>query len=143
MQVIVGGRQSGKSTDIVALAAQHHAYIVVPTRADAVRLWNTVREQSPPPSPMPISWSEFIKMSAHRGRRISCFVIDDLDRCLQQMCFEEIKAVSITGTVTGRKSWKIKTALRGPATWLSSWLTSFRTNGWQRWMPTCWRSWTR
>lgn len=97
MELVVKPRQAGKSEDILQIAAREFSYIVCPTRDDVARLWARARRQEIN-IPMPITWDEFVSRR-YNGRGIRGFVIDDLDRCVQDMTTVTVKAVSLNGNV--------------------------------------------
>lgn len=99
MELIIRPRQGGKTTETLRLAAEHFAYIVVPTQADQERIWR-LSLQLQLNIPYPITWAEFV--AGARGRRIDAFVIDDVDRCIQQTAaLVPVIGASATGNPAG------------------------------------------
>ena len=81
MEVICKGRRFGKTTEIVKLALEHDAYIVVPDRHQARHLFEEY-----PNIRFPITWDELMQtrmQGAHPSARK--IVIDNLDMCLEAM----------------------------------------------------------
>lgn len=95
MRVVVAERGSGKTDNMIALAAFHKSYIVCPTHDDAQRIW--LRSQQLNENiRFPISWREFINRRYY-AMGVENFIIDDLDRCIQSTTNVPIVAVSLTG----------------------------------------------
>lgn len=95
MQVLINPRQSGKTTRILRMAEQEHAYIVCFNHEEAQRLWRIAREQKIR-IPQPITWDEF-RNGRYRGLGIKGFMIDNLDHCIQSMTTVEVKAATFDG----------------------------------------------
>jgi len=83
MDVIVTGRQGGKTTQLIRRAAEQFAYIVCPDRTQAGRIARKARAMSLD-IPQPITFDDFIQRRWH-GRGIRAFMLDNLDACIQSM----------------------------------------------------------
>lgn len=95
MKVIVAGRQQGKTTGLISLAAEGFLYVVVPDHQQA-RLAAKMAEDMGLDIPLPLTWEEFERGQYH-SRGIGGFVIDNLDMCVQRMARGvPIRAVSLT-----------------------------------------------
>lgn len=95
MKVIRGARQSGKTTELIRLSAQHqYAPIVCATHAEAYRIAEQAREMEVQ-IPFPLTYDEF-RARKYEGRHIDAFYIDNADHILQYMTHVRIAAISIT-----------------------------------------------
>ena len=99
MQIIVRPRQLGKTEDVLRLAEEHFAYIVVPTRQDVDHVWRRAIDAGYD-VPQPITWHDFMRQRYNGHGGVKSFVIDDLDRCVQSMTNIEVKGVSLNGNPT-------------------------------------------
>ena len=77
-ELIIAGRGHGKTRRCIELAHKHKAYIVCPTRKDALRIMRMAEEMGKGDILFPITSSEFL--TGRFGRFITGFVIDDVDR---------------------------------------------------------------
>lgn len=96
MQVIVRPRQGGKTIEALRLAARHFACIVVATRQEGDELAATAR-QLQLNIPQPITWDQFMS-GRYSGRGVNPFVVDNIDRCVQQGAIAEVVGVTLTDT---------------------------------------------
>ena len=83
MDVIVTGRQGGKTTQLIRRAAEQFAYIVCPDREQVQFIQQQARQMGLK-IPQPITWDDFIQRRWH-GRGIRAFMLDNLDACIQSM----------------------------------------------------------
>ncbi len=92
MKVYLRPKQSGKTE--IAIRASHDkwAYIICPKRYDCERIYKMAKEMNID-IPYPISWLDFVE-KRYRGKGIKDFVIDDLDRCIQESIAEHIHLVT-------------------------------------------------
>jgi len=81
-ELIITGRGGGKTRRCIEIAAAEKAYIVCPTRKDALRITRMAEEMGLDIL-FPITASEFIK--GDFGRYVTGFVFDDADRFFQMM----------------------------------------------------------
>lgn len=96
--LIVGGRNSGKTTKCIRLAAEHNAYIVCRTHQEASRIaaYATKLDLH---IPFPLSYDEFIQ-GQFCGKGINGFVIDNVDDLVSYLSRGvEIVAMSIYGGI--------------------------------------------
>lgn len=96
MEVYARGRQEGKTTDLIRLAARQFLYIVCIDRREAARVAAEARAMNLD-IPSPLTWGEFAA-GEYYGQGIRGFVIDNLDLCVQQMTTVPVKAVSLTAS---------------------------------------------
>lgn len=94
MEVIHKTPKEGKTTELIRKCAGEGGYIVCCNINDANRIFQ-MSQNMELNIPFPITFKEFIKRE-YSGRRISCFHIDDADRCLQSLSDVEIKTVTLT-----------------------------------------------
>ncbi|MCV7174785.1 hypothetical protein [Mycolicibacterium sphagni] len=99
MEVVVLPRQGGKTTKLLAFAAERFAYIVCPTKARASQLWEEIQRQGLD-VPQPITWDAFVH-ARYVGRGIKSFAIDDVDLCIQSMTRFDIVGVTLSGNPDG------------------------------------------
>lgn len=94
MKVIATGRQRGKTTEMIKLAAAEFLYIVVPTTKRAEQVFHEARGMGLD-IPFPLTWHEFAQRRYHPPGT-NGFLIDDLDVCVQAMTPLPVKAISVT-----------------------------------------------
>lgn len=97
MEVVVDGRQTGKTTLLINWAESENLYIVCPTRGMAMSVFKLAKKQGKKIH-MPISWDEFIR-KAYYAKGVKGFVIDELGLCLQQSSPVPIKCVTFSREV--------------------------------------------
>lgn len=84
MKLFLSGRHTGKTTELIKLAAERFCYIVCRSRAEADRISRIAKELNFD-IPYPITYVDFIRADYyHKG--IRGFVIDDIDALLLEMC---------------------------------------------------------
>lgn len=95
MQIIVSGRQSGKTTKLIEIASKTDAYIVCHSQHECNRIYELALELNLNIN-FPITYREFIE---HRyyGRGIKGFLIDNADQLIQSMTEVNIEALTMTG----------------------------------------------
>jgi len=100
MDVIVTGRQGGKTTRLIREAAEQFAYIVCPTCEEAHRVFRQAYDAGIR-IPHPITFDEF-RAGHYYGKGIRAFMFDNLDMCVQSMTSVPVTAVTLTdsGPVT-------------------------------------------
>ena len=99
MQIILRKRQMGKTTELIRMSAETFAYIVVPTKNDASRVFQMAKKMGLD-IPFPLSFDEFIRGQYH-GKNIKGFLIDNADMLLQYMSKGvAIKAISLNDNAT-------------------------------------------
>lgn len=94
MQILLGPRKSGKTTELIKLAEKHDLYIVTPTRLMAHNLKDQAKDLGYLIH-MPITWDDFIQKKYY-GTNINGFLIDQIDLCLMQQSIVPIKAITAT-----------------------------------------------
>lgn len=83
MRIVSGGRQLGKTTAMIHMAAETNAYIVCPNRQQVDHVFRMSKDMGVRIH-QPITWDDLIEKRYH-ARGISAFVIDNLDQCIQQV----------------------------------------------------------
>lgn len=94
MEIIAGGRRSGKTTRLIQLSAEYGSYIICPSYKHVdliVRLAKDMELDIPPP----MTFEEF-RTRQHFGRAIRSFLIDDADKLLAYLSDMPIQAITIT-----------------------------------------------
>ena len=95
MKKIIRPRQAGKSSELIRIAEETNAYIIVATRARAVCLADMARKQGRHIL-YPVTLREY-GQSRFRGSYIRHVLIDDADAVLEQV-FKEVTIDAITMT---------------------------------------------
>lgn len=98
MKVITRPRKGGKTTALILEAEKSFSYIVCPNQEHVQNVWNIARHIGAN-IPQPITFAEFVAMQYH-PKGVKSFMVDDIDRCLQQLTPVQIAAVTITGENT-------------------------------------------
>lgn len=98
MQVIGGGRQSGKTTQLIQFAANNNGYIVCQSKPEAARIAAQARNMEVNIN-FPITYQEFIERR-YNGKGVSKFHIDNADYLLQSLT--EVPIANITVNVETR-----------------------------------------
>jgi hypothetical protein len=80
MRVLVGEVRSGKTTELVKMAASQWLYIVCPTKQRIDNIMDIARRIGAD-IPFPITFREYAERRYH-PRGIKGFVFDDLDHCV-------------------------------------------------------------
>lgn len=84
MKLFLSGRHTGKTTELIKLAAERFCYIVCRSRTEADRIAGIAKKLNLD-IPYPITYGDFIRVDYyHKGVR--GFVIDDVDALLSAMC---------------------------------------------------------
>lgn len=83
METITGGRQTGKTTKAIEIAAEKFAYIVCRSQPDAFRIAERAREMGLD-IPFPITYDEVLQGRA-RSTGIQGYVYDDARDFLQRL----------------------------------------------------------
>lgn len=100
MRIIKGPRQSGKTTELIKLAAEHNAYIVVPSYEAAEAVAKKAREMGLD-IPFPTMYSTFMRGEFY-ARGIRAFIIDNVDALVQYMAGRvPVIAISMTEEPSG------------------------------------------
>ena len=95
MKKIIRPRQAGKSSELIRIAEETNAYIIVATRARAVCLADMAQKQGRHIL-YPVTLREY-EQSRFRGSYIRHVLIDDADAVLEQV-FKEVTIDAITMT---------------------------------------------
>lgn len=95
MKKIIRPRQAGKSSELIRIAEETNAYIIVATRARAVYLAHMAQKQGRHIL-YPVTLREY-EQSRFRGSYIRHVLIDDADAVLEQV-FKEVTIDAITMT---------------------------------------------
>ena len=95
MKKIIRPRQAGKSSELIRIAEETNAYIIVATRARAVCLADMAQKQGRHIL-YPVTLQEY-EQSRFRGSYIRHVLIDDADAVLEQV-FKEVTIDAITIT---------------------------------------------
>lgn len=95
MRIIVTGRQSGKTTKLIKIAAEKNLYIVCSTKGECGRINGMARELELH-IPFPITFEEFMEHKYY-GRGIGGFLIDNVEHLLQRMTEVPIYGITMTG----------------------------------------------
>lgn len=95
-ELIIAGRQLGKTTRCIELAAENLAHIVCPNRKDVRRIDRKAKEMGKD-IPFPLTADEFFRGQLY-GRGNTAFVVDDIDRILRMYAgMVPIIGMSLTG----------------------------------------------
>jgi len=95
MQVIVGGRQIGKTTELIKMAHENGGYIICRSKMMCGEIADMARKMEMRIA-FPLTYEEFLN-KRYYGKGISKFYIDDADALLQSMTAVPIEAVTMTG----------------------------------------------
>jgi len=98
MHVLVGERQSGKTTELIKLAHTYGGYIVCRSKSMCGEISNMARKMELNIA-FPLTYEEFLN-KRYYGKGISKFYIDDADALLQSMTEVPIEAATFTGGPT-------------------------------------------
>lgn len=101
MEVIYGGRQTGKTTKLIEMCAEAEqrgevSYIVCPYHADAYRIAERAKSLNLNIA-FPITINEFLKGGYH-GRHIEHFYIDRTEALLRHLSSVPIEAIVLDKT---------------------------------------------
>ncbi len=83
IRFVSGGRQYGKTTEMIRTAAETNSYIVCPHRQQVLYV-QRLAEKLGVNIPFPITWDEF-QRGQFSPMGVRGFVIDDLDQCIEYM----------------------------------------------------------
>lgn len=100
MRLIIGGRQAGKTTQLIQMSAENGYYIVVPTQRDAAWVAEQARQMELD-IPFPLTFDEFVQ---HRyyGKGIKGFLIDNADLLWQYIAgYVKVVAAAINAVEAG------------------------------------------
>lgn len=81
--IIIRGRQGGKTTEMIRLAAEHQSYIVCPDRIRARQIWERAKDMGLT-IPFPLTADEWQKHAYHPPG-VRGLLFDDLDQIIQKM----------------------------------------------------------
>jgi len=95
LKKIIRQRQAGKSSELIRIAEETNAYIIVATRARAVCLADMAQKQGRHIL-FPVTLREY-EQSRFRGSHVRRVLIDDADAVLEQV-FKEVTIDAITMT---------------------------------------------
>ena len=98
MDKIIKPRRAGKSLELIKIAEASNAYIIVPTRRDALNLMK-LAEKHGHKILFPVTVDEYMQ-SRFRGSFVRNILIDDADIVLQ-MIFREVAIDAISMTDEG------------------------------------------
>jgi hypothetical protein len=91
MKIIMGGRASGKTTEVIKESAEKGFYIVCPTIRHAQSIFCKAKEMGLN-IPYPLTIEEFIDRKYY-GKNIKGFIFDDLDTSLQIITHAHIETI--------------------------------------------------
>lgn len=97
MKIIAGDRATGRTTELIKIAIERNAYILVCNRARALCIRQLSVKMGLPQLLFPITLHEFLTQSYNTGF-VHDLLIDDADELLQQMAISKgwrLKAISI------------------------------------------------
>lgn len=101
MEIIISGRQAGKTTALIRKCHETGGRIVCASMK-RVRHIASLAEEMGLVIPHPITFGELIDGCVIQGWGIPCFYIDDVDSLLRQLTRGvPIEALTITGTLVG------------------------------------------
>lgn len=100
MNVIVGGRQTGKTSKLIDIASKNGGYIVCRSKSMCGEVMHMARKMERRIA-FPITYEEFLQ-KRYYGKGISRFYIDDVDALLQSMTEVPIEVITVTGGTDGR-----------------------------------------
>lgn len=95
MEIIIRGKQGGKTTDVIKFAAENGLYIVAKDKEECVRISDIAKNELKLNINFPISFNEFVNRNYY-GKRIKGFVVDDADLLIQYLSNVKINCISIT-----------------------------------------------
>ena len=94
MKIIYKPRNSGKTTELIKIAAKGFYYIVCANYKVVQRIANQARDMKLD-IPFPVTFDEFIRREYY-ARGVNGFVIDEADRLLQYMSSVPVDAITLT-----------------------------------------------
>ena len=95
MKTIAGGRQTGKTMELIKLSAEGWYYIVCHSRQEAHRVYGKAIEMGLD-IPLPITYDEFLGRQYH-SRGVRGFLIDNADMLLSRL--SSVPIIAFTATV--------------------------------------------
>lgn len=95
MWFVGGGRQQGKTTQLIKIAAENGGYIVCRSKSMCGEINNMAHKMGLRIA-FPLTYEEFLSRRYH-GKGISKFYIDDVDHLLQSLTEVPIEVVTFTG----------------------------------------------
>ncbi len=91
MEIITGGRQTGKTTKIIQVAAEKFGYIICRSQSDAHRIARMAKKMGLD-IPFPISYSEFLSGRHRVNPGIKGYLFDGAKDFLETLAFKPIFA---------------------------------------------------
>lgn len=101
MKIVTGEMQSGKTTELIKMAARDYLYIVCPTFQRCEAVANHAIDLGLK-IPFPVSFREFLENKVGYFLHSKGVLIDDLDSCIATYSRTPILAVSICEPVIAR-----------------------------------------
>lgn len=96
MKIIIRGRQQGKTTELIKLAAEEWLYIICPSKMQACNVAKQAIDLGVD-IPYPLTWLDYVNGNYY-GKGINGFAIDNLDMCIQHMSSVPVKAITLSLT---------------------------------------------
>ena len=97
MEFILGGRHTGKTTELIKKSAETQTYILVTNRKRQDMLWKQAREMGITDMPYPITLDDIKRTGNCRGSFIRKILADDLDDIVKELFSPlDIDAVTIS-----------------------------------------------
>lgn len=111
MDIIVGAPRSGKTDQLIKMAANDYSYIICHNRDEAQRIANKAREVGLA-IPSPITYDEFISVR-YNAAGVRGFLIDNAECLLQRMAGRvELKGLVLNAPgITGQTNFIFKSIL--------------------------------
>lgn len=94
MKVFIGERRSGKTSELIKIAAENGGYIVCRSREMASEI-NSMAHKMGLSIAFPITYGEFLDVKYY-GLGVSKFYIDDADALLQSLTVVPIEMITLT-----------------------------------------------
>ena len=95
MKFIIKPECKGKTTDLIKIAYDNNAYMIVPTKNHATQVFHYARKIGYDIL-FPISVEEILKKQ-YFGKRIKAFVIDDIERFIKEI-IPVVPVIAVAGT---------------------------------------------
>lgn len=93
MDVIIKGKQQGKTTEIIKKAKNHNGYIVCATKQECTRVFDLAREMKVNIN-FPISFNEFLK-GDYYPEGVKKFHIDNAGLLIQEISKVKVETITI------------------------------------------------
>ena len=100
MEIILGGRHTGKTIELIKRSAETQTYILVTNRKRQDMLWKQATEMGIDDMPYPITLDDMIRTHNCRGSFIKKILVDDLDDIISDL-FYPLKIDSVTISSNG------------------------------------------